>query len=108
MTISHHLDTATVLAYAAGSLDDCLSVVAACHVAMCEECQVEVHQAEAIGGAMLETAGSIELSTELLQGAMDIINQGDTLENALEDSSVLQENIRAHGCFHRLPSFCIP
>lgn len=54
MTINHHLDDATLLAYAAGTLDEALSVVAASHMAWCGRCRAAVRRAEALGGAMLE------------------------------------------------------
>jgi putative transcriptional regulator len=43
LTIIHHLDDATILAYAAGTLGEALSVAAACHISMCSECQTAVH-----------------------------------------------------------------
>lgn len=35
LTIVHHLDEATLLSYAAGTLGEALSVAAACHISMC-------------------------------------------------------------------------
>ena len=53
MTIVHHLDDATILAYAAGSLGEALSVVAATHIAMCPTCLAAVRKAETLGGGIL-------------------------------------------------------
>jgi len=50
LTIVHHLDEATLLSYAAGTLGEALSVAAACHISMCSQCRSAVRQAEALGG----------------------------------------------------------
>ena len=54
MTIIHHLDDATILSYAAGTLGEALSVAAACHISMCSECRSAVRNAEALGGEILD------------------------------------------------------
>jgi putative transcriptional regulator len=51
---THHLDDSTLLAYAAGTLDEAFTVVAASHVAVCPACRAAVKSAEALGAAMLE------------------------------------------------------
>ena len=62
MTINHHLDDATILAYAAGTLGEALSVAAACHVSMCKECRTAVRKAEALGGEILDDLQSSAVS----------------------------------------------
>jgi putative transcriptional regulator len=54
VTISHHLDDATVMAYAAGTLAEAHSVVVAAHAALCPQCRSAIRTAEAIGGLMLD------------------------------------------------------
>ena len=53
MTITHHLDDATLMSFAAGALPDALSAVAAAHVAMCARCRREMASLESIGGALM-------------------------------------------------------
>jgi putative transcriptional regulator len=53
MTITHHLDDATLMSFAAGALPDALSAVAASHVAMCARCRRELASLERVGGALL-------------------------------------------------------
>lgn len=53
MTITHHLDDATLMSFAAGALPAALSAVAAAHVAMCPRCRRELAALERIGGALL-------------------------------------------------------
>lgn len=62
MTIVHHLDDATILAYAAGTLGEALSVAAACHISMCPECRTAVRKAEALGGEILDDLQISEVS----------------------------------------------
>jgi putative transcriptional regulator len=51
--ITHHLDDATIVALAAGTLDEALAAVAASHAAWCLECRSAVRKAETMGGAVL-------------------------------------------------------
>ncbi len=62
MSIGHHLDEATILAYASGTLNEAFSVVAASHVAMCTECRAAVRQAEAVGARLIEETESVSIS----------------------------------------------
>ena len=55
MTISHHPDHSTLVAYATGDLNTSASLLVATHLAMCPECRAAVRDAESIGGALLET-----------------------------------------------------
>jgi putative transcriptional regulator len=61
---NHHLDDSTLLAYAAGTLDEAFSVVAAAHVAVCPACRNAVHAAEALGGELFDAAGSASVSDD--------------------------------------------
>jgi putative transcriptional regulator len=51
--ITHHLDDATLLSFAAGALPAALSAVAAAHVSMCTRCRGEVAALECVGAALL-------------------------------------------------------
>lgn len=64
MTPNHHLDDSTLLAYAAGTLDEAFSVVAAAHVAVCPSCRSAVRAAEALGGELLDAAGNMAVSED--------------------------------------------
>jgi putative transcriptional regulator len=61
MTITHHLDDATLMSFAAGSLPSALAAVAAAHVAMCPQCQRELKLLERIGGALVSTMATANL-----------------------------------------------
>ena len=53
MKPTHHLDNSTILAYAAGTLNEAFSVVAASHLAVCPACRDAVRAAESLGGELL-------------------------------------------------------
>jgi putative transcriptional regulator len=53
MTITHHLDDATLVSFAAGGLSDALSAVAAAHIALCPRCRRELANAERVGAVLL-------------------------------------------------------
>lgn len=53
MTITHHLDDATLMSFAAGSLPSALAALAAAHVAGCPRCRRESRMLERIGGALI-------------------------------------------------------
>jgi putative transcriptional regulator len=61
---NHHLDDSTLLAYAAGTLDEAFSVVAAAHVTVCPACRSALHAAEALGGELLDVAGKLAVSED--------------------------------------------
>jgi putative transcriptional regulator len=53
MSITRHLDDATLMSLAAGTLTPALAVVAASHVAWCPACRQGLAAAEALGAALL-------------------------------------------------------
>jgi putative transcriptional regulator len=63
--IAHHLDDATMLALAAGTLNQAHSIVAAAHVALCQHCQSTLKKAESIGGGLLALQTETPISQNL-------------------------------------------
>jgi putative transcriptional regulator len=51
--ISHHLDDATVVAYAAATLPESHMLVVASHLGYCPSCRQAVREAEAVGGEIM-------------------------------------------------------
>ncbi len=80
MKTDFHLDDATVVAYAAGSLSNCLSVVAASHIAMCDHCRARVRRAEAVGAALLETGERQQLQPGALSSVFERIDGSDWVQ----------------------------
>ena len=59
MTITHHLDDATLMSFAAGALPAALSAVAAAHADMCPRCRREVAALERVGGALVASLSPV-------------------------------------------------
>lgn len=66
MTIHHHLSDRLLLAHAAGELPEAFGLVVATHVSMCDECRVRLEALEAVGGAMLDRCGSVDMGADSL------------------------------------------
>jgi putative transcriptional regulator len=62
VTIKHHLNEATIVAYAAGTLGPAITVVAASHVAWCPDCRKAVRAAEQLGGGLLDETPMADVS----------------------------------------------
>lgn len=75
MKPNHHLDPSTVLAYAAGTLDEAFVVVVASHLAMCPTCRIMVHQAEALGGEVLANLAGNDVSTQCRTKTLAALDQ---------------------------------
>ncbi len=80
MNTAFHLDDATIVAYAGGSLSNCLSVVAASHIAMCDHCRAKVRAAEAVGAALLETSETEQMSSGALSSVFERIDGSDWVQ----------------------------
>lgn len=70
MTIRHHLNDQLLMAYAAGSLPEAFSLVAATHVSLCDECRARLEAFEAVGGAVIDTSPDCEMSPDCLAQVM--------------------------------------
>ena len=64
MKPNHHLDNSTILAYAAGTLNEAFTVVAASHIAICPGCRDAVRAAEALGGELLGGMDDLAVSSD--------------------------------------------
>ena len=65
MKIAHHLDDATLVGFAAGTLAPAHSIVAGAHMALCPQCRATLHKAEAIGGGLLADQAPAAVSQTL-------------------------------------------
>ncbi|MEQ1864524.1 MAG: ChrR family anti-sigma-E factor [Micropepsaceae bacterium] len=75
MSIHHHLDSATMLALAAGTLDPALSVVAAAHIAWCPVCLKATRDAEEVGGALLAELDETSVSDDCRSRTLDMLDR---------------------------------
>jgi putative transcriptional regulator len=76
VNIHHHLDPATVLAYAAGTLGEALSVVAASHMAWCPDCRAMARDAERLGGEIVAGLGETPVSDDCRARTLRHLDQG--------------------------------
>lgn len=80
LNIRHHLDEATLLSYAAGSMSQAMALVTACHISLCPECQSRARQSESIGGLLLDGLDPIEVAEDALEGVLAAIDMEPDLE----------------------------
>jgi putative transcriptional regulator len=74
LTINHHLDPATIIAHAAGSLDEALSFVVATHIAMCPACREASRQAAMLGGEILGGLDGTHVSERCRSKTLDMLD----------------------------------
>ncbi|MDJ0511928.1 MAG: ChrR family anti-sigma-E factor [Methyloceanibacter sp.] len=67
MKIVHHPDSATLVSYAAGNLDEGFATLVAAHIASCEKCQAALREIERVGGALLDTVDATPMSPTALE-----------------------------------------
>lgn len=102
MNVKHHLDEATVMAFAAGTLPTPIALVVSAHLSLCPSCRKRVRAAEAIGSAMLEetkpvglSAGSVNNLFERLEAETRGDAQRDApAEQAVEPDPILPLQVR--------------
>lgn len=68
-TINHHLTEDLLADYATGVLDEAFALAVATHVSLCDECRARLGALEALGGSVLETAGSVAMA----EGSLDAV-----------------------------------
>ena len=82
MKIVHHPDSATLVSYAAGNLDEGFATLVAAHIASCEACQAALREIERVGGALLDTVDAVPLSPSALERTLGRLDLADAEEPA--------------------------
>lgn len=75
----HHLPEDLLIAYAAGSLDEALSLIVATHLTYCPICRRHAHELEEVGGTFLDRIEPVHLSDDAA-GKMLAALEGSSLE----------------------------
>ena len=70
MTIAHHLDDATLISFATGTLAEAHAIVISAHLALCPQCRASLHKAEAIGGGVLAEQAPVAVSQTLREATL--------------------------------------
>ena len=73
MTITHHLDHATLVAYGAGTLPTGLNTIVKAHLEFCPACRKDAVVANEIGGSLLNDSQEVEVSASSKSAVMDKI-----------------------------------
>jgi len=68
--IRHHLSDDLLTGYCAGSLPEAFNVLIATHVSLCDECRARLASLEALGGALLESAGPVAMDNGALAATL--------------------------------------
>ena len=95
---AHHLDPATVLAYAAGALPTAFAIVAAIHLEVCGPCRTALRAAEGVGAHLLGQLGGAPLTA----GARSALRQ------RLVDEPIRGPDARAQALASRGPDMLPP
>jgi putative transcriptional regulator len=75
MTIHHHLNDDTLMAYAAGSVSESMSFVIATHLSLCSNCRNKVKEMEKIGGIALEDETQIAMKSGALDAVLCMLDE---------------------------------
>lgn len=78
MTVKHHLTDDLLMAYSAGDLPEAVNLIVATHISLCDECRAAAGSYDAVGGAVLDTCDSVEMSKSSLISVLDMIHAQDT------------------------------
>jgi putative transcriptional regulator len=62
----YHPNHELLMQFSAGQLSDALGIMVACHLENCQECRAICHNFEALGGDILESLESIEVSPDFI------------------------------------------
>lgn len=71
--IKHHLTDALLMGYAAGTLPEAFNLVVATHISLCDECRARMHEFDAVGGALMDDAGSVQMGDDSFAATMALI-----------------------------------
>jgi putative transcriptional regulator len=80
MTVNHHPDITTLMAFSAGTLDEPYAAVIATHLAMSEGGRESLRHINTIGGALLNAEPEAELADGSLDRLMDALGDDDRID----------------------------
>ncbi len=81
MTIHHHLNDDTLMAYVAGTVSESMSFVIATHLSLCATCRNKVKEMEKIGAVSLEDETPLAMQSGALDMIMDMLNDDFDVES---------------------------
>lgn len=90
MNIKHHLDEATLVSYAAGSMSQAMALVVASHISMCAACRERVHDSEAIGGMLLDSLDAAQIRDDALAQVLACLDDEPAFDTERVDTSFVK------------------
>ncbi len=88
MNIKHHLDEATLVSYAAGSMSQAMALVVASHISMCPACRARVNDSEAIGGMLLDSLDAAQIRDDALAQVLACLDDEPESDKAVVVRSI--------------------
>ncbi|MEL6520457.1 MAG: ChrR family anti-sigma-E factor [Pseudomonadota bacterium] len=73
--VRHQVNDTVLTAYAAGELPEAFNLVVASHVSLCDEARVRLETLEAVGGSLLDTMETEEMSYGSFEATMRLISE---------------------------------
>ena len=76
----YHPNHELLMQFAAGQLSDALGIMVACHIENCAECRATVRNYEELGGEIMESLDTIQLSPDFISRTMERLKSSDETE----------------------------
>lgn len=93
MTVKHHLTGDLLMAYSAGDLPEAVNLIVATHISLCDECRAALGSYDAVGGAVLDTCDTVEMSQSSLNSVLDMIHAQDTMEAETKTEAPVRDDV---------------
>lgn len=100
MSINHHPDNATLMAYSAGTLDEAFAIVVSCHLETCSSCRSTFETMRAMGGASLENCETVDTEAGAFGRVLEKISAADAANGAGQ----MQETVSVKADFENTPN----
>ncbi|MCR9158616.1 MAG: ChrR family anti-sigma-E factor [Rhodobacteraceae bacterium] len=93
MTVKHHLTDDLLMAYSAGDLPEAVNLIVATHISLCDECRAALGSYDAVGGAVLDTCDTVEMSKASLNSVLDMIHAQDSVVQDKPASNTVHDDV---------------
>lgn len=81
------------MAYSAGDLPEAVNLIVATHISLCDECRAALGSYDAVGGAVLDTCDTVEMSQSSLNSVLDMIHAQDTMEAETKTEAPVRDDV---------------
>lgn len=93
MTVKHHLTDDLLMAYSAGDLPEAVNLIVATHISLCDECRAALGSYDAIGGAVLDTCDSSDMSKTSLNAVLGMIHAQNTQTHTKPETVAAKDDV---------------